>query len=121
MRGFIDLVFRHQERYYIADWKSNYLGPRVADYSPGKLRQVMRDEDYALQYLIYTVALHRYLALRLPEYDYERHFGGVFYLFVRGIEARSGDRYGVYRARPERNLIQELSDKLMGQGDQHCR
>src|SRR5690606_8157537 len=85
MKGYIDLVFEYQDRYYLADYKSNWLGASYADYSAERLAAVMGEQGYYLQYLIYSVALHRYLRQRLPDYDYERHFGGVYYLFLRGM------------------------------------
>lgn len=111
LRGFVDLVFRIDDRYYLIDWKSNHLGNRCSDYDGRMLAEVMTREFYTLQYHIYTVALHRYLALRQPGYDYDRHFGGVFYLFLRGISADSGDT-GIFRCRPERALIDALADLL---------
>ena len=88
LRGFIDLVVEHAGRWYVVDYKSNWLGPAPGDYAPAALAEAMRAGGYTLQSLIYLVALHRYLAVRLPGYDYEHHFGGAFYLFVRGIDPR---------------------------------
>ena len=65
---------------------------------------------YHLQYPIYLVALHRYLKRRLAGYSYDKHMGGVFYLFVRGIDGSASSRDGVYSARPPRQLIEALSD-----------
>ena len=76
MKGYIDLVFEHAGRFYLIDWKSNHLGFADKDYSPEKLASVMSNNYYILQYHIYTLALHRYLTMRLPSYDYQRHFGG---------------------------------------------
>lgn len=85
MRGAMDLVFCHQEKYYLVDYKSHYVGYLFDDYHKAALEKVMQQFDYRLQALIYSVALHRYLGYRLAHYDYERHFGGVFALFVRGM------------------------------------
>jgi len=115
MKGYIDLVFRHGERFYLLDWKSNYLGPALEDYAVGRLPEVMAREGYCLQYLIYSVALHRYLIQRLPGYSYEAHFGGVFYLFLRGVRRQAGWDSGIFRDRPERQLIEELSVYLAGE------
>jgi exodeoxyribonuclease V beta subunit len=114
MRGFVDLVFRHNGWYYIVDWKSNLLGPQVVDYDQDRLQAVMMNERYTVQYLIYTVALNQYLARRVADYDYDRYFGGVFYLFVRGMDPGRGNRFGVYSTRPDGRLIHWLSDRLMG-------
>ena len=86
LRGFIDLVFEHGGRYYLLDWKSNHLGERA-----GRLRRrsrcsrAMAQQGYHLQSLLYALALHRHLRQRLRGYDYDQHFGGVLYLFVRGV------------------------------------
>jgi exodeoxyribonuclease V beta subunit len=101
MKGFIDLIFEWKGRYYIVDWKSNYLGSAAEDYLPEALRAVMEREHYLLQYHLYIVALHNYLALRLPGYRYDDHFGGVYYLFLRGIGKDPHSRNGVFFDRPE--------------------
>jgi exodeoxyribonuclease V beta subunit len=72
-------------------------------------------EGYTLQYLIYTVALHRYLSCRLPGYSYEKHFGGVFYLFLRGVRQTAGPAYGIFRDKPEPWLIQNLARCFAGE------
>ena len=106
MRGFIDLVFEHEGRFYLVDYKSNHLGDQPRDYDAEALRAAMRLHKYDLQYLIYTVALHRYLGQRVPGYNYQQHFGGVYYLFLRGM--RQGHRYGIYHDRPEQGVIEAL-------------
>jgi exodeoxyribonuclease V beta subunit len=111
MRGFIDLVFRVNGRYYLIDWKSNHLGNRHSDYGAEVLAEVMDRDFYTLQYHIYTVALHLFLSLRQPDYDYDRQFGGVFYLFLRGINPSSVGA-GVFADRPDKTLVQEFADLL---------
>ncbi|MFO7190332.1 MAG: exodeoxyribonuclease V subunit beta [Pseudomonadota bacterium] len=108
VKGYVDLVFEFEGRYYIADYKSNWLGERYEDYALPQLAAAMSESFYDLQYLLYTVALHRYLELRLPDYDYERHFGGVYYLFVRGMKPERGPASGVYATRPARALVERL-------------
>ena len=112
MKGFIDLVFEWRGRYYLADYKSNWLGPTTEAYHPQALHAAMQEHHYSLQYALYTLALHRYLGLRLPGYDYERHFGGVFYLFLRGMRPAFGARFGVVAERPSPGFIKAL-DALM--------
>jgi len=112
INGVIDLVFEHDGRYYLADYKSNHLGFSLAAYAPEALRQAVFDRRYDLQYLIYSLALHRYLKLRLPDYDYDRHFGGAYYLFLRGMRAGHGSDYGVYYDRPDRALIETLDGDI---------
>jgi len=108
MHGFIDLIFRHRHRYYLADYKSNRLGMNIANYNYAGMHQAMRTHHYDLQYLIYTVAVHRFLQQRLPNYDYEQHFGGVFYLFLRGMRPQLGADYGVYFDRPKFEVVKKL-------------
>ncbi|MCG8683942.1 MAG: PD-(D/E)XK nuclease family protein, partial [Desulfobacterales bacterium] len=86
LKGFVDLVVRHDNKWYILDYKSNYLGPEYKDYQGQNVNEAMVSHDYILQYHLYLAALDRYLALRLPGYDYNVHFGGVFYLFIRGMK-----------------------------------
>ena len=116
LRGFIDLVVEHAGRWYVVDYKSNWLGPAPGDYAPAALAEAMRAGGYTLQSLIYLVALHRYLAVRLPGYDYEHHFGGAFYLFVRGIDPAAGTRRGVYFDRPSTACLRALDDCFRGSG-----
>ena len=99
--GVIDLVFEYQGKYYLADYKSNYLGASLQDYTPDKLERAMLDRRYDLQYLLYSVALHRYLSQRIPDYSYERHFGGVYYLFIRAMRPQQKSLYGVYFDLPD--------------------
>ncbi len=112
MTGLIDLVVRHENRYYVIDYKSNHLGNSLQDYSPIALQQAVTQHHYDLQYLIYTVALHRYLSQRLPNYQYASHFGGVGYLFLRGMH-KDRIQSGVFFDRPEASLIQQL-DQIFG-------
>lgn len=85
LKGFIDLIFEWQGRYYVADYKSNYLGDQPQDYRPQSLRESMRDHRYDLQSWIYLVALDQLLSQRLPDYDPHKHLGGSVYLYLRGM------------------------------------
>lgn len=85
LKGFIDLIFCHNGRYYVADYKSNHLGFSVADYSPASLNQAMQEHAYDMQAWIYTLALDALLARRIENYDPKQHLGGVYYFFVRGM------------------------------------
>lgn len=117
MKGFIDLVFRFQGCFFLADYKSNYLGAGLQAYRPEQLAGAMAEHRYDLQYLIYTVALHRYLGHRLNGYDYDAHFGGAYYLFLRGMDPAAGPASGVYRTRPPRELIEQLDSCCRGRED----
>ncbi len=114
MRGFIDLVVEHDGCWYVLDYKSNWLGDQAGDYRRECLDAAMSEHRYHLQYLIYLLALHRYLRQRLPDYDYERHIGGVFYLFLRGMAPAAGMSRGVFFDRPSRQCIEELDDCMGG-------
>lgn len=105
LKGFIDLVFEHEGRFYLADYKSNWLGPDSQAYTQSAMEAAMLEHRYDLQYVLYTLALHRLLRVRLLDYDYERHLGGVLYLFLRGV---GPEGQGVYASRPPRSLIEEL-------------
>ncbi len=106
VRGSIDLVFRHNGKYYLVDYKSNFLGSTLSDYNHEALKKEMLHSHYDWQYLIYTLALHRYLQSVVPHYDYARDFGGVFYLFLRGMNGEP--QSGVFYDRPSVELITEL-------------
>jgi exodeoxyribonuclease V beta subunit len=108
MNGKIDLVLEHTERFYIFDWKSNWLGPTTRSYHAAALAAEMQRNVYRLQLCIYTVALHRYLQVRKRGYDPARHLGGAFYIFLRGIDPQQPQN-GVYHERLERAFVEELS------------
>lgn len=113
LKGFIDLVFRWQGKYYLLDYKSNWLGDSHAAYTPEAMAQAMIGHRYDLQYQLYTLALHRYLQHRLPDYHYEQHFGGVFYLFLRGMDGSSPDN-GIFATRPGEVFVEAI-DALFGE------
>jgi len=113
MKGYIDMVFRHQGRFYLLDWKSNYLGPTPEHYDQSSLPKAMDAHYYILQYHIYTLALHQYLRYQQPNYSYEKDFGGVFYIFLRGVNKLKGPDYGVFHDRPDPDLIHSLGNSLI--------
>jgi exodeoxyribonuclease V beta subunit len=104
-KGFIDLTFEHEGRYYVADYKSNWLGVDDDAYTAQAMENAILDNRYDLQYVLYLLALHRQLKARLADYDYDRHMGGAVYLFVRGARATS---QGAWFTRPPRKLIESL-------------
>ncbi len=111
MTGFVDLIFRFDDKYFVLDYKSNHLGYFAEDYHPQALLTAMKDHRYDLQYLMYTVALHRYLATRIPDYSYDRHMGGSFYLFLRGMRIGDDSAPGIFFEQPPLKLIEAL-DRL---------
>ncbi|HHC7217672.1 exodeoxyribonuclease V subunit beta [Vibrio parahaemolyticus] len=113
LKGFIDLVFEHQGKYYVLDWKSNHLGDDVTSYHGEALKSAMADHRYDLQYQIYALALHRFLHSRLANYQYDHHFGGVYYLFLRGMDGQSD--HGIFAAKPTLEFLQEMDRLIDGQ------
>ncbi|MEZ1323443.1 exodeoxyribonuclease V subunit beta [Pseudomonas fluorescens] len=110
-KGFIDLTFEHNGRYYVADYKSNWLGVDDLAYTEQAMEQSILDNRYDLQYVLYLLALHRQLKARLPDYEYDRHVGGALYLYLRGTRS---DSRGVYFVRPPRELIERLDRMFQG-------
>jgi exodeoxyribonuclease V beta subunit len=111
LKGFIDLIFEFDGRFYIVDWKSNSLGHRVEDYSPAAMQREITERGYDLQYHLYTVALDKYLRARLAGYDYEKHFGGIRYIFLRGVTPAQPE-LGIFHDRPAAEKIARLAALL---------
>ncbi|RVU83787.1 exodeoxyribonuclease V subunit beta [Leucothrix sargassi] len=110
LTGFIDLICEYQGRYYVMDYKSNWL----SSYDPESMQAAMHEHNYGLQYFIYSVVLHHYLKQRLPNYSYDEHFGGVRYLFLRGMD-ETVPMNGVFVDKPTLEIIERLSDVLAGE------
>lgn len=117
VRGFIDMVFEHDGRFYLLDWKSNHLGYRIEDYGHESIKRAIEGSLYTLQYLIYTTALNRYLSLRIKDYDYTKHFGGVLYVFLRGVSPGAGKDFGIFRDIPPAEMIEDLTRVLIRAGE----
>lgn len=113
MKGFMDVVFLYDRRFFLIDWKSNFLGASIEDYGTEALAEVMREELYLLQYHLYVVALHQYLKTRVSGYDYKTHFGGVFYIFLKGVNPETGTHAGIYRERPTKKTVEFLCKNLI--------
>jgi len=113
LRGFMDLVFRHGGRYYLLDWKSNYLGSDRESYGRDALQAVMHRDYYVLQYHLYTLALDQYLRRTMTGYSYQEHFAGVYYVFLRGVDPNAGADYGIVSARPDEASISRLREGLI--------
>lgn len=110
LTGFIDLICEHQGKYYVMDYKSNSL----KNYDQESLTQAMREHNYGLQYWIYSLVLHLYLQHRLADYSYENHFGGIKYLFIRGMNEKK-ENSGVYQTKPELFKIEQLAKLFIPQ------
>ena len=113
LQGFIDLVYEWQGRYYVVDYKSNHLGDSFGHYHPEALVTNMRQSFYDLQYLLYMLALHRFLRIRIPDYDPERHLGGVHYLYLRGMAP--GRDTGIHAREPDLEALFALDALFEGQ------
>ncbi|QCI14750.1 exodeoxyribonuclease V subunit beta [Pseudomonas putida] len=116
-KGFIDLAFELDGRYYVADYKSNWLGVDIDAYDAPAMEKAILEHRYDLQYVLYLLALHRQLRARLPDYDYDRNVGGALFIFLRGASSS----HGVYFAKPPRALIDALDALFRGENlpEQH--
>jgi exodeoxyribonuclease V beta subunit len=111
-KGFIDLAFELDGRYYVTDYKSNWLGPDIQAYDALAMEKAILEHRYDLQYVLYLLALHRQLRARLPDYDYDCHVGGALFIFLRGA---SSSGHGVYHVKPPRELIESLDALFRGE------
>ena len=112
LKGFIDLLFEHEGKYYVLDYKSNHIGMTFEDYQAENMADAIAEHRYDLQYQLYTLALHRLLRQRLPDYDYDKHVGGVCYLFLRGMRAdqQGNNETGVFKTRLSKEHVQALDN-----------
>jgi exodeoxyribonuclease V beta subunit len=112
LKGFIDLVFVHNQQYYIADYKFNGLGNNDAAYTQEVMEVTMLTKRYDLQYALYLLALHRLLKARMGDsYHYDTHIGGGLYLFLRGS---NGPLNGRVFDKPPKALIEGLDKLFLG-------
>ena len=111
LNGSIDLVYFDGQRYHIADYKSNYLGAEQLDYQQPQIAESMSLSSYWLQAALYLVALHRYLSVKLQDYDMQQHLGGASYLYLRGMNGQA--QQGCYYWKPEDEFILRL-DAVLG-------
>ncbi|MCL5051573.1 MAG: exodeoxyribonuclease V subunit beta [Firmicutes bacterium] len=116
LKGFIDLLFEYEGRYYVADYKSNYIGARDEDYQHTQLTAKMLGSRYDVQYALYSLALHRLLQVRLGDaYCFDSHFGGIVYMFMRG---HHGPCQGVFTDRPQQALLDDMSALMLNPGQE---
>ncbi len=125
LKGFIDLVYEHQGKFYVADYKSNHLGDGLQHYTIDAMKDSMTHSGYWLQAALYLVALHRYLQVRKPDYDLARHLGGACYLYLTCLSQLT-DQVGIVHWQPEPQLVLDL-DRILGraayrlpQGDEYA-
>lgn len=111
MYGLMDMFFEHKGRFYLLDWKSNHLGYAVEDYKREALENAMRENNYHLQYLLYTLAAEKFLESRLGQGAFENQFGGVIYLFVRGVRLDRAE--GIFTCKPDQELLKNIDELLI--------
>ena len=114
MNGEIDLFFRHDNRYFVLDWKTNHLGADFADYSPEKIEDNMYKHYYLLQAHIYSLAAHLFLKQNMIDYDYDKCFGGFIYVYTRGVDAEGN---GIYCHKPARGLIENMERMIVADNE----
>jgi exodeoxyribonuclease V beta subunit len=116
MHGFIDLIFQADGKFYVCDYKSSHLGEQYGDYNHGAMRENIEKNHYDLQYLIYSLALHRHLKYAMADYDPELHFGGVYYLYLRGMSDKAQHQgCGVYYRQISLTELQQLDNIFAGE------
>jgi len=109
LTGRIDLVYEVDGRFYLLDYKSNQL----RGYDQQALALAVRDSEYDLQYVLYSLALHRWLRFKLGDgYDIGRHLGGIRYLFCRGLDHELEHSPGIHALTLPTELIQALDALL---------
>jgi len=112
IKGFVDLIFQYKGKFYIADWKSNFLGENICDYNLENIKDNMRHHAYYLQYFIYLNALIKLLEKSLIEFDYERDFGGIYYFFIRGMHINNKNQEGIFFHRPTKKEYLKFNKEL---------
>ena len=116
MHGFIDLIFQANGKYYVCDYKSSHLGDNYSDYNDAAMRKNIEKNHYDLQYLIYALALHRHLKYALADYDPELHFGGIYYLYLRGMTDQNDHQgCGVYHRQITLEELAQLDNIFAGE------
>ncbi|CAL4043621.1 RecBCD enzyme subunit RecB [Buchnera aphidicola (Anoecia corni)] len=115
LHGFIDLIVMHKKKFYILEYKSDWLGSNDSYYSSEALELIIKKNYYHIQYKLYTLAVHRYLKLRIPKYNYVTHFGGIIYIFLRAIDNRQKSKNnGIFHVVPNFSLINKLDQLFSG-------
>lgn len=118
MHGFIDLIFCYQGKFYLCDYKSTHLGANFDNYQQELLQANIQDNYYDLQYLIYSLALHRQLSLIIDNYSPEQHFGGVYYLYLRGMQpSNENPSPGVFYTDVTTNELARLDEMFKRMAD----
>lgn len=122
MKGSLDLVAKFTtkqgDKFFMIDYKSNYLGDSFGDYTQDSILKSIFEARYDVQILFYSLALYRFLKCTLHDFLYEKDFGGVMYLYLRGMNSNNTVSPGQFYVRPSEELIKRLSDLFDGiEGD----
>ena len=107
LRGFIDLIIEHQKKFYIVDWKTNWIGQNNEDYNQRNMEKVMNHHNYFLQAAIYAKALKQYLHV-VEKRPFQECFGGAFYLFTRGMSPKNQAPHGIFHFFPDLDLAEHM-------------
>ena len=118
MKGSLDLVAKFTtkqgDKFFMIDYKSNYLGDSFCDYTQDSILKSIFEARYDVQILFYSLALYRFLKCTLHDFSYEKDFGGVMYLYLRGMNSNDTVSLGQFYVRPSEELIKRLSDLFDG-------
>lgn len=113
MHGYADMIFESEGKYYIIDWKTNHLGTSTEDYCQERLMNAMEESFYILQYSVYLAALIRFLRSKIADFSFEKHIGGIFYIFLRGISKEKPGN-GVFYCLPPEGFLEEIENIFSG-------
>jgi exodeoxyribonuclease V beta subunit len=117
LRGFIDLVFEYEGRTYVVDYKSTSISDKIASFTPKLVAERVATNHYALQTALYALVMHRYLRWRNPNYDYDRNFGGILLVFLRGVCPTEAPGHSVFFHRATETALDALDSVFAKAGD----
>ena len=117
LRGFIDLVFEYEGRTYVVDYKSTSISDKIASFTPKLVTERVATNHYALQTALYALVMHRYLRWRDPNYDYDRNFGGILLVFLRGVCPTEAPGHSVFFHRATETALDALDSVFAKAGD----
>lgn len=106
LNGKIDLLFRQNNKYYLLDWKTNTL----SDYS-GESFEKEVIKEYETQYQIYTLAIHKWLSKNIRDYNFQENFGGIYYIYLRGLDKYKAD--GIYFYKPDKEDLRLFETAIL--------
>jgi exodeoxyribonuclease V beta subunit len=120
--GFIDLVFKSPTdgKYYLLDWKTNFLGNSIRDYDDASMSAKMAEARYHLQFSLYASVLDEHMKRSVVGWNYDQHFGGIIYLFLRGFGAspQHHPRAGAFCFKPTAAFVGKVKAALNAQSDE---